>query len=216
METGIPSMTEVRDTHPAELAVVLSTLCVETVFDLPADAVEAVVVATQKVASWAHGLQAAAVDRFAELTADQMEAHTAEVRARGGSRVVPIPEPDAVAASSLAPLLNIAPRTMRTRLNRARLLMELPRTLDLALAGELEPWRVDGVVVAARDVAHDRLAEFEARLHGTDVSRLAQAAPGRPGEEGGGQVRPRGRRARAPGSAGAAAVCGSPPRRSPG
>ena len=172
METGIPSMTEVRDTHPAELAVVLSTLSLDTVFDLPADEVEAVVVATQKVASWAHGLQAMAVDRFAELTADQMDAHTTEVRARGGSRVVPIPEPDAVAASSLAPLLNIAPRTMRTRLNRARLLMELPRTLGMALAGELEPWRVDGVVVAARDVALDRLAEFEARLHGTDVSRL--------------------------------------------
>ncbi len=165
-------MRQVRDTHPAELAVVLSTLSPDAVLALPAEAVEAVVVATQKVASWAHALQAVAVDRFAELTTDEMEIHTAEVRDRGGSRVVPIPEPDAVAASSLAPLLNVAPRTMRTRLNRARLLMELPRTLGLALAGELEPWRVDGVVVAAGDVALERLTEFEARLHGTDVTRL--------------------------------------------
>ena len=59
-----------------------------------------------------------------------------------------VPEPDAIAASSLAPLLNISPRTMRTRLNRARVLVELPRTFTLALAGVLEPWRVDGVVVA--------------------------------------------------------------------
>ncbi len=172
METGIPSLRQVQDTHPAELAVVLSTLSVDAVFGLPADAVEAVVVATQKVASWAHAVQAMAVDRFAELATDQMEVHTAGVRAPGGSGAVPIPEPDAVAASSLAPLLNIAPRTMRTRLNRARLLMELPRTLGMALAGDLEPWRVDGVVVAAREVAPDRLAEFEARLHHTDVSRL--------------------------------------------
>lgn len=172
METGIPSLRRVRDTHPAELAVVLSTVSADAVFGLPADAVEALVVATQKVASWAHGLQSMAVDRFAELTADHMDLHAAEVRARGGSREVPIPDPDAVAASSLAPLLNVAPRTMRTRLNRARLIMELPRTLGMALAGELEPWRVDAVVVAAKDVARDRLTEFEARLHDTDVSRL--------------------------------------------
>ena len=36
----------------------------------------------------------------------------------------------------------------------------------------LEPWRVDGVVVAARDVSPDRVAEFEARLHDRDVSAL--------------------------------------------
>ncbi len=177
-------MSQVRETHPGELAVVLSTVTADDVFGLPADAVEAVVVATQKVASWAHALQAVAVDRFAELTTDQLEVHAADLAQRAADRIgsaarseragrpVPIPEPDAVAASSLAPLLNIAPRTMRTRLNRARLLMELPRTLGLALAGHLEPWRVDGVVVAARDVGWERLTEYEARLYDTDVTRL--------------------------------------------
>ena len=50
--------------------------------------------------------------------------------------------------------------------------MELPRSLELALAGDLEPWRVDGVVVAARDVAFDRLIEFEARLYAVDTREL--------------------------------------------
>ncbi len=183
MKAGIPSLAAVRDTHPSELAVLLSSVPVDEVFALSAQEVEALVVVTQKVASWSHAIQAMAVDRFADLTTDAMEVHVADraaARDAGagadasgrGERVVPVPEPDAIAASSLAPLLNIAPRTMRTRLNRARLLMELPRTLDLALAGQLEPWRVDGVVVAAQDVAWERLEEFEARLHDVDVSRL--------------------------------------------
>ena len=72
----------------------------------------------------------------------------------------------------LAPLLRISPRTMRTRLTRARAVMELPKTLSLALAGELEPWRVDAVVVASRDVTAERLVELEARLYAADVTDL--------------------------------------------
>ena len=181
MEAGIPTVGEVREMHPAELAVVLSTLELDGVLALDRDGCESVVVATQKVASWLHALQSATVDRFAELTADDLEVHVAgleaerEARRAAGQPVVkhvPVPEPDAIAASSLAPLLNLAPRTMRTRLNRARLLMELPATLDHAMTGRLEPWRVDGVVTAAGDVSWERLGEFEARLYATDVSRL--------------------------------------------
>ena len=83
-----------------------------------------------------------------------------------------LPEPEQVAASMLAPELRISPRTMRTRLARARALMELPRTLELALAGELEPWRVDAVVVASQDVAADRLVELESRVYAGDVTDL--------------------------------------------
>src|SRR6478672_11180816 len=106
MEAGIPSVSQVRETHPAELAVVLSTLDVDAVFDLPAEVVEAVVVATQKVASWAHAIQACALDRFADLAADELDVHVADLAARRGNsdpgeRVVPVPEPDAIAASSL-------------------------------------------------------------------------------------------------------------------
>ena len=149
---------------------------------------ESVVVATQRVASWAHGLQAVAVDRFAEHVLDDQEAHTTELVAvrdaqraqveasggtwRGGSGAVALPEPEQVAASMLAPLLRISPRTMRTRLTRARAVMELPKTLSLALAGELEPWRVDAVVVASRDVTAERLVELEARLYVADVTDL--------------------------------------------
>ena len=181
MEATIPSLEAVREAHPSELAVLLSTVSVDEVRDLSRAGCEAVVVATQRVASWAHALQAAGVDRFAELVTDDVEIHVADLAARGVTRrgrdgavlrVVPVPEPDAIAASSLAPLLNIAPRTMRTRLNRARVLVELPRTFALAVDGRLEPWRVDGVVVAARDVAPERVAEFEARLYDQDVTAL--------------------------------------------
>ena len=72
----------------------------------------------------------------------------------------------------LAPELRISPRTMRTRLARARALMELPHTLGLALAGDLEPWRAEAVVVASQDVAADRLVELECRLYAADVIHL--------------------------------------------
>ena len=180
MEAAVPRVDQVREAYPAELAVLLSTVGVPDVRAMDREPLEAVVVATQKVASWLHAVQAAAVDRFAELTADDLEVHVEQLRAErdpgGSSRSVagpvPVPEPDAIAASSLAPLLNISPRTMRTRLNRARVLVELPRTFGAALAGVLERWRVDGVVVAARDVAPERVAEFEARLYDRDVAAL--------------------------------------------
>ncbi|WP_377643285.1 HNH endonuclease signature motif containing protein [Oryzobacter terrae] len=182
MQPAIPSLSQVREAHPDELAVLLSTLGVDDVRAMGREPLDAVVVATQKVASWLHAVQAASLDRFAELAADDLEVHLGQRRAeradRGAieratsARVVPVPEPDAIAASSLAPLLNISPRTMRTRLNRARVLVELPRTFDAALAGVLEPWRVEGVVGAARDVSPERVAEFEARLDDRDVSAL--------------------------------------------
>ncbi len=188
MEAAVPSPSQVREAHPAELAVLLSTVGVDGVRAMGREPLEAVVVATQKVASWLHAVQAVAIDRFAELAVDDLEVHLERLRCErgdggGGGRCgsatrtslpvpVPVPEPDAIAASSLAPLLNISPRTMRTRLSRARVLVELPRTFQAALDGVLEPWRVDGVVVAARDVAPGRVAEFEARLYDRDVSTL--------------------------------------------
>ena len=186
--SSFPTTAQVRQAHPGELAVALSTLSPDAVAGLAGEQAEAVVVATQRVASWAHALQAVAVDRFAEQVVDDQQAHAAELVAardaqralvtaagrtwRGGAGAVALPEPEQVAASMLAPLLRISPRTMRTRLIRARALMELPRTLAFALAGELEPWRADAVVAAARDVAADRLVELEARLYAADVTDL--------------------------------------------
>ncbi len=183
-----PSVTQVRQSPPGELAVLLSTMTADAVSGLGVDAAEAVVVATQRVSSWAVAMQAVAVDRFAEHVLDAQEHHAAdlmsardaqreEVEAAGGvwrgdRGAIALPEPEQVAASMLAPELRISPRTMRTRLNRARWLMELPTTLGLALAGDLEPWRVDAVVAAAADVDAKHLVEFEARLFAGDVAAL--------------------------------------------
>ncbi|MGL4742869.1 MAG: HNH endonuclease signature motif containing protein [Dermatophilaceae bacterium] len=59
----------------------------------------------------------------------------------------------------------------------------MPATLGLALAGVLEPWRVDAVVAAAAAVRSEALVEFEARLYATEVAglprpRLAERARG--------------------------------------
>ncbi len=186
--SSFPTTAQVRQAHPGELAVLMSTVTRDVLAGLSVEQAEAVVVATQRVASWAHGVQAVAVDRFAEHVLDAQEAHAAELvaardaqrasveagggRWRGDTGAVGLPEPEQVAASMLAPELRISPRTMRTRLARARALMELPRTLELALAGELEPWRVDAVVVASQDVAADRLVELESRVYAGDVTDL--------------------------------------------
>lgn len=183
-----PSVTQVRQSPPGELAVWLSTMSADAVSGLGVDAAEAVVMATQRVSSWAAAMQAVAVDRFAEHVLDAQEHHAAdlmsardaqreEVEAAGGvwrgdRGAIALPEPEQVAASMLAPELRISPRTMRTRLNRARWLTELPTTLGLALAGDLEPWRVDAVVAAAADVDAKHLVEFEARLFAGDVAAL--------------------------------------------
>jgi hypothetical protein len=135
-DRGFPTTEQVRAMHPGELAVLLSTVDSRTVRAMGAEQAEAVVVATQRVASWSHGLQAVAVDRFSEHVLDAQEAHAAELVAardahrgaieaaggswRGDTGAVALPEPEQVAASMLAPELRISPRTMRTRLGRAR------------------------------------------------------------------------------------------------
>ena len=39
-------------------------------------------------------------------------------------------------------------------------------------AGDLEPYRVSVITQAARDVGHEQLSEFEARLHHGDIREL--------------------------------------------
>ena len=186
--SSFPTTAQVRRAHPGELAVLMSAVTGDVLAGLSLEQAEVVVVATQRVASWAHGVQAMAVDRFAEHVLDAQEARAADLAAardaqresveagggtwRGESGAVGMPEPEQVAASMLAPELRISPRTMRTRLARARALMELPHTLGLALAGDLEPWRAEAVVVASQDVAADRLVELECRLYAADVIDL--------------------------------------------
>ncbi|MGL5865820.1 MAG: hypothetical protein ACRCYX_08105 [Dermatophilaceae bacterium] len=170
-QTEVWTLERVHGAPPARLAVLIGELGPEEVGGMNAGAVEAVVLATQRVASWSHAMQAVAVDRCAELTVDVVEEHRVDLVAAGRT-TVGVPDPEQVAAASLAPLLNISPRTMRTRVSRARQLMELPATLARARGGVLEPWRVDAVVDAAQNVTWERLGEFEARLYAVDVAGL--------------------------------------------
>ncbi|MGL5908992.1 MAG: HNH endonuclease, partial [Phycicoccus sp.] len=181
METEFPSLAQVRAAHPRDLAVLLSDVDADEVRGWGAEAVEAFLVATQMVASWASASQVVAVSRFVELVADDLEQHIEGLAAEhtGADGVVDlrgvpvaVPDPAVVAAGSLAPLLNLSPRTVRTRVERARLLEGLPTTLGLASAGVLEPWRTDAVVAAATRVRCEALVEFEARLYAVDVSGL--------------------------------------------
>ncbi|MGL5819392.1 MAG: hypothetical protein ACRCYR_17640 [Phycicoccus sp.] len=181
MEAGFPSSAQVRAARPGELAVLLSDIGADEVRGWGAEAVEAYLVATQMVASWASAAQTVAVSRFVELVSDDLQQHVEGLAAEhtGTDGVVDlrgvavgVPDPAVVAAGSLAPLLNLSPRTVRTRVERARLLEGLPATAGLASAGVLEPWRVEAVVAAAATVGRDAMVEFEARLYATDVTGL--------------------------------------------
>ena len=78
---------QVRVMHSGELAMVLSTVDSRAVGAMGVEQAEAVLVATQRVTSWSHGLQAVAMDRFAEHVVDAQEAHASElVAARDAQR----------------------------------------------------------------------------------------------------------------------------------
>ena len=76
------------------------------------------------------------------------------------------------AAAGLAPVLRLAPRTMVTRIRTAQTFSGLPRSAAMGWAGDLEPYRVTVITQAARDVGHEQLSEFEARLHHGDIREL--------------------------------------------
>ena len=82
------------------------------------------------------------------------------------------PTPVQEAAASLAPILRVAPRTMATRIHTAQTLAGLPRTAAMGWAGDLESYRINVITRAARQVGHEQLSEFEARLHHGDITDL--------------------------------------------
>ena len=82
------------------------------------------------------------------------------------------PTPVQQAAAGLAPVLRLAPRTMVTRIRTAQTFSGLPRSAAMGWAGDLEPYRVTVITQAARDVGHEQLSEFEARLHHGDIREL--------------------------------------------
>ena len=61
---------------------------------------------------------------------------------------------------------------MATRIHTAHTLTDLPRTAAMGWAGDLEPYRASVITQAARQVGHEQLSEFEARLHHGDITDL--------------------------------------------
>ena len=78
--SSFPTTAQVRRAHPGELAVLMSAVTGDVLAGLSLEQAEVVVVATQRVASWAHGVQAMAVDRFAEHVLDAQEARAGRPR----------------------------------------------------------------------------------------------------------------------------------------
>ena len=183
-----PTVAAVREADPFALAAALSGLSLEDLGAMSADAAEVVVAATQRAINALAARQAAAVDVFAGRVDDDVQRHHAELQAdldaRAGAtgrgpRMVVVPGSDQVAASMLAPVLRVAPRTMATRMRRASELVEdLPRTYAAAWAGDLEPWRADAVVRGSAGVRHQHLVELEARVFADDVLELTGPALG--------------------------------------
>lgn len=178
----------VREREPFELADALAALTRDDLEHMSAAQAEVVLAATQRMTNALAALQAAAVTTYADRVDEDLERYREERRrefeerrdrakADGRSfteRWHPIPGDGSFAAASLAPLLHISPRTMATRIGRARRLdHEMPATWAKARSGDLEPYRTDAVVRGAAPLEDDDLEEYEARLFADDVTDLS-------------------------------------------
>lgn len=178
----------VRAREPFELAESLAALTREDLEQMGTAEAEVVVAATQRLANALGAVQAAAVTTYADRVDEDLERYREQRRrdfeerrdaARAAGRTFterwhPIPGERSFAAAALAPLLHLSPRTMATRVDRARRLdHEMAMTWASARNGDLEPHRVDAIVRAAGPLEDDDLEEFEARLFAKDVSGLS-------------------------------------------
>ena len=184
------SVAEVRVADPFALADALCDYSPEDLANLPADEAEIAVAATQRVINAMAARQAAAVVAFTGEVTEDLDRHAAELRALDderraaalaagrpdpgqGRRLHGLPGADQVSAAMLAPILELSPRTMVTRVHRAwRLVTELPATFERACSGDLEPYRCDAVVRESACVAPELLVEFETRLYAVEPTGL--------------------------------------------
>lgn len=166
---------DVQAADPAALAAVLFTLTDDEIAELPVEQAEALVLATQRVASAVMARQHSAMETVARRCDERTEQDAHDARATGGRSVHLSGQ--ALAAGSLAALLHVSPRTMSTRIDRARrLVCALPGIHELAWCGDLEPYRVDAVVTESTAVPVTRLHEFESRVLEGGVTELTCAA----------------------------------------
>ena len=177
----------VRAADPFALTAGLARLTGEDLAELTPDQAEVVVAATQRAINALSAIQAEAVVTFADRTDEELHDHEqarlAEFRARREAAVEagrpfterwhPMPGRTSYAASALAPLLRIAPRTMATRVSRARQVVHhLAGVNALARSGDLEPYRVEAVARSAEILESTDLPEYEARVLDRDITDL--------------------------------------------
>ncbi|WP_457256576.1 hypothetical protein, partial [Pedococcus sp. P5_B7] len=112
------SVQGVQVTEPAVLAGALFTLTDDEIAELPVEAAEALVLASQRVVSAAVARQRSAMETVARRCDERSELDAADAVASGGRRQRL--SGHAVAAGSLAALLHVSPRTMSTRIDHAR------------------------------------------------------------------------------------------------
>lgn len=180
----------VLEAEPFSLAAPLGALTREDLVAMTAAEAEVVVAATQRLTNALAAVQTAAVttfadetdrdlDRYREERRRDFEARRAEAQARGvgfSERWFPIPGEEQFAAAALAPLLHVSPRTMSSRIHRARRVdHEMTGTWESARRGDLEPYRTDAIVRASEPLDDHQLEEFEARLFADDVLGLPVA-----------------------------------------
>ena len=156
---------------PATLVPALLALSEDEIAALGLAEAEGLVVATQRAMNVLAARQSAAIETVARRCDEAREVEAAEIAAQGGRPFHT--DGHQVAAGSLAALLHVAPRTMSTRVDRARrAVCTLPDVMRLAGAGELEPYRVDVIVGESASVDPSRLHEFEARLLEVDITAM--------------------------------------------
>lgn len=178
----------VRARDPFDLAGPLAALSRSDLELMSGAEAEVVIAATQRLTSALAAIQTAAVTTFADRADADLERYRRERRedfeerrsaaeASGREfteRWPPIPGEGSFAAAALAPLLRISPRTMATRVRRARRMdHEMPATWEAARAGDLEPYRADAVVRAGELLEVQDLTEYEARVYADDVTDLS-------------------------------------------
>lgn len=178
----------VMEREPFELAASLAALTRDDLVTMSASEAEVVVVATQRLSNALAAVQVAAVTTYADRVDEDLDRHREERRRdfeerrdrellTGRSfteRWFPIPGEQAFAAAALAPLLHLSPRTMSTRINRARRMdHEMSGTWASARCGDLEPYRAEAIVRASSPLHEGHLEEFEARLFAEDVTGLS-------------------------------------------
>ena len=184
----------VRAAEPFALAAGLGRLSVEDLAELTPQQAESVVAATQRAINALSAIQAEAVATFADRTDEELhdreQARLADFRARREAaadagrpcteRWYPMPGRSSYAASALAPLLRVSPRTMATRVSRARRVVHhLVGVNALARSGDLEPYRVETVARSAENLESADLPEYEARVLARDITDLPVSDLGR-------------------------------------